>query len=75
MTDVSTHLRLTTTAFEPGGDIPAVHTCDGADTSPALAWEGAPRATKSFALIVDDPDAPAGDWVHWVIFANPSEAS
>ena len=54
-------MRLTATAFESGGQIPAKYTCDGADASPALAWQGAPAATKSLALIVDDPDAPAGD--------------
>jgi Raf kinase inhibitor-like YbhB/YbcL family protein len=65
-------MRLTTTAFQPGGDIPAMYTCDGSDASPALAWDGAPAATKTFALIVDDPDAPAGDWVHWVVFNLPA---
>jgi hypothetical protein len=49
-----------------------VHTCDGSDVSPALAWADAPHATQSFALIVDDPDAPAGDWVHWVVFNLPA---
>jgi Raf kinase inhibitor-like YbhB/YbcL family protein len=65
-------MRLTTTAFQPGGDIPSVHTCDSSDVSPALAWADAPDATQSFALIVDDPDAPAGDWVHWVVFNLPA---
>lgn len=57
---------LKSSAFEPGGDIPAKYTCTGADVSPALTWDGAPSGTKALALIVDDPDAPAGDWVHWV---------
>lgn len=65
-------MRLTATAFQSGGEIPAVHACDGSDASPALAWDGAPRGTKSFALIVDDPDAPAGTWVHWVVFNIPA---
>lgn len=67
-------MRLTTTAFPSGGQIPTIHTCDGSDASPALAWDGAPPATKSFALIVDDADAPAGDWVHWVVFNLPGAA-
>ena len=65
-------MRLSTTAFQSGGQIPMMHTCDGSDASPTLAWEAAPPATKSFALIVDDPDAPAGDWVHWVLFNLPA---
>ena len=64
-------MRLTTPAFQSGGQIPAIHTCDGSDASPALVWEGAPRAAESLALIVDDPDAPGGDWVHWVLFDLP----
>ena len=60
-------LTLTSPAFAAGAAIPAKHTCDGPDLSPALAWSGAPPAAKTFALIVDDPDAPAGTWVHWVL--------
>ena len=59
---------LTSTAFADGATIPAKYTCDGADLSPPLAWTGAPDATRTFALIADDPDAPAGTWVHWVLF-------
>ena len=59
---------LTSPAFAAGAAIPAKHTCDGPDLSPALAWGGAPPTAKTFALIVDDPDAPAGTWVHWVLF-------
>ena len=74
---VATALTLTSSAFAPNGDIPTVHTCEGADTSPPLAWSGAPAATKSFALIVDDPDAPdpaapKQTWVHWVVFDLPA---
>ena len=59
--------------FANGGDIPRSLTCEGEDRSPALSWSGAPEATKTFALIADDPDAPAGTWVHWVIFNIPAK--
>ena len=62
---------LSTTAFQPGSDIPRKYTCQGADVSPALAWTDAPAATQSFALIADDPDAPVGTWVHWVLYDLP----
>jgi Raf kinase inhibitor-like YbhB/YbcL family protein len=55
-------------AFAPGSEIPAPYTCDGRDRSPALRWTVPPPNTKGFALIVDDPDAPAGTWVHWVLY-------
>jgi len=61
-------VNLTSAAFTAGAAIPSQHTCDGADSSPPLAWSGQPAATKTFALIADDPDAPAGTWVHWVLF-------
>ncbi len=61
-------LQLQTTSFQSGASIPATFTCDGANTSPALAWSGAPASTKSFALILDDPDAPSGTFVHWVLY-------
>jgi hypothetical protein len=72
-------LRLTSTAFAANGDIPSAHTCQGKDLSPALAWSGAPNATRSLALIVDDPDAPDPKapkmtWVHWVLYDVPAEA-
>ena len=66
-------LKLTSTAFQPGGTIPKKFTCDGPDVSPALAWSDAPTGTKSFALIMDDPDAPVGTWVHWVLYDVPAE--
>src|SRR5262245_56469217 len=59
-------MKLTSTAFEEGKPIPAKHTCEGADVSPPLKWSDAPQGTKGFALVCDDPDAPAGTWVHWV---------
>lgn len=63
---------LTSPAFADGATIPAKHTCDGADVSPPLAWSGAPDGARAFALIVDDPDAPAGTWVHWVVYNLPA---
>jgi Raf kinase inhibitor-like YbhB/YbcL family protein len=60
--------------FANGADIPKPFTCTGEDRSPALEWSGAPAETKSFALIADDPDAPAGTWVHWVIFNIPGSS-
>jgi len=63
---------LTSTAFKEGAAIPVKHTCDGADVSPPLAWSGAPPGSAAFALIVDDPDAPAGTWVHWVLYDLPA---
>lgn len=65
---------LVSPSFKPGEKIPAVHTCDGEDTSPALQWSDPPPETKRFALISDDPDAPSGTWVHWVIWNIPAEA-
>lgn len=67
-------MRLTSSAFEEGGAIPARHTCRGEDISPPLAWDGVPAAAKSLALICDDPDAPMGTWVHWVIYSIPADA-
>jgi len=64
-------LQITSTAFAEGKPIPNKHTCDDRDFSPALKWRGAPTNTQSFALIVDDPDAPAGTWVHWVLYDLP----
>ena len=54
--------------------MPVRHTGDGADVSPPLKWDGAPANAKSFALICDDPDAPRGTWVHWVIYKIPADA-
>lgn len=63
---------LTSPAFADRARVPEPHTCDGEDRSPELRWEGAPAATRSFALIMDDPDAPPGTWVHWVLYDIPS---
>lgn len=70
-------LTLKSAAFLDGAEIPRVHTCEGTDTAPALEWSGAPSGTKSFALIVDDPDAPDPNapkmtYVHWVLFDIPA---
>ena len=62
---------LTSPAFREGEPIPATHTCDGQDTSPPLAWSNPPAGTKSLGLISDDPDAPMGTWVHWVVYNLP----
>jgi len=61
-------LELTSSAFKEGESIPTRHTCDGEDLSPPLKWGGLPDGAKTLALICDDPDAPAGTWVHWVLF-------
>jgi len=61
-------LNLTSSDFQPGSSIPKKNTCDDADVSPRLKWTDEPANTQAFALIMDDPDAPAGTWVHWVIY-------
>jgi Raf kinase inhibitor-like YbhB/YbcL family protein len=58
-------------AFNQGDTIPREHSCEGDDISPELGWEGVPAGTKSFALIVEDPDAPVGTFIHWVIYDIP----
>jgi Raf kinase inhibitor-like YbhB/YbcL family protein len=60
-------------AFREGDPIPKRHTCEGQDLSPAVEWAGAPPHTKSFALILDDPDAPMGVWNHWLLWDIPSD--
>jgi Raf kinase inhibitor-like YbhB/YbcL family protein len=64
-------IRLASVAFADGQPIPVKYTGDALDISPPLAWTNTPAGTKSFALIVDDPDAPAGDWTHWMIYDLP----
>ena len=64
-------MQLTSAAFADGQPIPVKYTGDALDISPPLAWANSPTNTKSFALIADDPDAPAGDWTHWVIYDLP----
>lgn len=65
-------LTLTSPAIASGAAIADDYACTGADRSPALAWSGAPQSTKSFALIVDDPDAPRGTFIHWVAYNIPA---
>jgi len=69
-------LNLSSSEFDAGGSIPAIHTCDGADVSPPLSWSGVPDGAKSLVLIVDDPDAPDPAapqriWTHWVLYNIP----
>ncbi|MBW1720857.1 MAG: YbhB/YbcL family Raf kinase inhibitor-like protein [Deltaproteobacteria bacterium] len=66
-------IEITSSAFKEGGMIPRQYTCDGKDISPPLAWSGVPEGTKSLALICDDPDAPMGTWVHWVLYGLPPD--
>ncbi len=61
-------MKLSSAAFENGGMIPKKYTCDEANVSPPLNWEGMPAESKGLALICDDPDAPMGTWVHWVVY-------
>ncbi|MGD2270059.1 MAG: YbhB/YbcL family Raf kinase inhibitor-like protein [Desulfobacterales bacterium] len=68
-------IKITSSAFSEGGMIPKRYTCDSEDVSPDLAWSGIPQGTKSIALICDDPDAPMGTWVHWVLFDLPAEST
>ncbi len=68
-------LTVTSPAFEPGGTIPVEYTCDGDNVSPPLAWNGVPEHTRSLALIMDDPDAPAGTWVHWLLYNIPPQVT
>lgn len=64
-------IQLISPAFNDGDTIPKIYTCDADNVSPALSWSGIPKETKSIALIVDDPDAPVGTFVHWVIYDIP----
>ena len=68
-------MQITSTSFLAGEPIPVNHTCDGNNVSPPLQWSGPPAGTKSLALIVDDPDAPMGIWVHWVLFNLPANTT
>jgi len=75
--EVHMTLQLTSKNFHHQGEIPKLYTCDGKDLSPSLSWSGVPAGTKSFALIVDDPDAPDPKapkmtWVHWVLYNLPA---
>ena len=71
-------MKLTSPAFDADADIPSAHTCEGTDRAPPLAWTAPPPGTQSFALIVDDPDAPDPEapkrtWVHWIVYNLPPD--
>ena len=69
---INMDIKISSSAFEEGSLIPKKHTCDDADISPPLEWSGIPEGTKEIALICDDPDAPMGTWVHWVVYNLPA---
>ncbi|PYS23349.1 MAG: YbhB/YbcL family Raf kinase inhibitor-like protein [Acidobacteria bacterium] len=66
-------IKLTSAAFKEGQPIPRQYTCDGVNVSPPLEWTGVPKTAKTVAIVADDPDAPAGTWVHWVVYDLPAE--
>jgi Raf kinase inhibitor-like YbhB/YbcL family protein len=70
--EVDMSFEISSPAFAKGGSIPSDFSCAGRDISPALSWTEPPSGTQSFALIMDDPDAPMGTWVHWIIFNIPA---
>ncbi|MDD5083236.1 MAG: YbhB/YbcL family Raf kinase inhibitor-like protein [Dehalococcoidales bacterium] len=67
-------LSITSPAFGDGDEIPAKYTCQGEDVSPPLAWDEPPAGTRSFAMIMDDPDAPGGTYTHWIMFNLPADS-
>jgi Raf kinase inhibitor-like YbhB/YbcL family protein len=70
----SAEISLTSTAFEDGGRIPNLYTCEGDDISPPLQWSGAPVSTRTYAMMCEDPDAPRGSWIHWVLYNISGDA-
>ena len=70
----SAEMALTSAAFEQGAGIPPVYTCEGDNSSPPLAWRGAPVGARSYALVCEDPDAPRGTFVHWVLYNLSADA-
>ena len=66
-------MELKSSVLKEGANIPRKHTCDADDVSPLLSWDNAPAGTRAIALIADDPDAPGGTWVHWVIYDLPAD--
>ncbi|HUX68151.1 MAG TPA: YbhB/YbcL family Raf kinase inhibitor-like protein [Terriglobales bacterium] len=70
--EAAMEFRLTSAAFVNNQAIPSAHSCQGDDTSPGLRWQGEPRGTRSLALVLRDPDAPAGEFVHWVLYDLPA---
>jgi hypothetical protein len=73
--NLSSTMKISSPAFEQNGDIPAEYTCDGKDASPPLEFQGIPEGAKSLALVVDDPDAPMGTWVHWTVWNITPDAT
>ncbi len=73
-TEAAMSFQLTSTAFTQGNAIPPIYTCSGKNISPPLAWSNPPAGTQSFALILDDPDAPGGTFTHWVLYNLPAAA-
>ncbi len=71
--EIDMAIQVTSTAFSEASTIPKKHTCDGQDVSPQLSWSGVPEGTKSLVLIMDDPDAPVGTFVHWVLYDLPPD--
>ena len=66
-------IKLTSAAFKDGESIPRAYTCDGVNISPPLEWSGVPKTAKTLAIVCEDPDAPAGTWVHWVLYNLPAD--
>jgi len=66
-------MELRSRSFQDGGMIPKRHTCDGPELSPPLEWSDVPDGTNSFALLMEDEDAPSGTWVHWIVYDLPAE--
>ncbi|MFW5760097.1 MAG: YbhB/YbcL family Raf kinase inhibitor-like protein [Cyclobacteriaceae bacterium] len=65
--------NISTPSYENGANIPVEHTCEGDDISPPVRWDGEPKETVSFALIMEDPDAPGGTFTHWIVYNLPSD--
>ncbi|MDI3544780.1 MAG: hypothetical protein PWP68_197 [Rikenellaceae bacterium] len=72
-TNMSANIIVKSNSFSDGGMIPAKYTCDGANISPQLSWDNAPKGTKSFVLICEDPDAPMGTFTHWILYDIPAD--
>ncbi len=66
-------MQMRSPAFKPGSRIPSRYTCEGDDISPPLSWSEGPEGTRSYAVILDDPDAPSGTWTHWLLFNIPAD--
>ncbi len=66
-------IKVVSVAFKEGQPIPRQYTCDGVNISPPLEWSGVPKTARTIAIIADDPDAPSGTWVHWVLYNLPAE--